>query len=151
MKLCTLYIFPCQIWDNKLQFNFFSLSISVNKQFSSEGSANIENLITFLEIETCSNSKVDEEGKEHTQGHHFLLWKNLSRINNSRKDLPNTLSIGTNLVQECFIGTILEASFAFWRWKLSQVTLPASHLKIAIYYILSHDAKNYRSLVRLDW
>ena len=85
--MCAYFIFVLLKNGQKLQLIFFSLSFRLYKQFFSEGSANTkhitiqilnrsantEYLIEFLKIESCSDSKVDEEGKEHSYGHHLLL------------------------------------------------------------------------------
>ena len=67
-----------------------------------EGSPNTENVTKFWKIETCSNSKVDEESSEHSEWHWLLLWKKIhfrtKFLRNMEIELSENIEVWCKLV-----------------------------------------------------
>ena len=80
MKICAKCVFPLfkkqALTKSFSIIFFFRLPVKLTKQFFTEGSANTQKWNTYTElfkIETCSDSKVDDGGKEDDHWHHLLF------------------------------------------------------------------------------
>ena len=78
---CISYMYPSQKEMKTINFSlicfFLVCQIAWTNSFCAEGSANTEHITRLFKIESCSDSKVDEEGNEHSHWQRLLLWKRI--------------------------------------------------------------------------